>query len=73
MDLNVDLKVPLATPDGVSRTLVVTLNPFTVAKTKEFNVKVIEEGKDGAFKSLGGTKLALGSILGMVKQAQAGG
>jgi hypothetical protein len=73
MDMNIDLKFKLETPegdDGPERTMIVTLNPFTVAVTKELGVQVTEAGKDGAVKLLGKTKLALGSLLKIAKQAK---
>jgi len=70
MNLNIDVKIKLETPEGEAgpeRTLVVTLNPFTVAKSKELAVKVLETAKDGTEKNLGKAKLAFGNLLSMGK------
>lgn len=65
--MNIDLKMNLVTPDGATRILVVTINPFTVAITKEVAVRVEEAGDGGSIKMLGKTDLKLGNLLKLAK------
>ncbi len=73
MDLSIDIKVPLETPDKAERRLVITVNPFTVAATKELAVRAEEVAGDGTVKVLGKADLKLGSLLNLAKQSSKGG
>lgn len=72
MDLSIDIKVPLETPDKAERRLVIVVNPFTVAMTKELGVRVEEIGAGGDVKPLGKADLKLGSFLDLAKKAKGG-
>jgi hypothetical protein len=62
--VNIDVKLPLETPDGVVRQIVLSLNPMNY---KKIGVRVEEESEKGCTKNLGTCAVDLAAFPGLGK------
>lgn len=71
MNLDIDLKFDMETPDDVKRRLVISVNPFSLKTAKAKLVELSDEGKTE--KLLGTTEIEIGKVIAMAKKFGGGG
>jgi hypothetical protein len=62
--IDIDVKLPLDTPDGVVRRIVLTVNPVNF---KKIRARVEEDGDKGCTKTLGACAVDLAAFQGLGK------